>query len=276
MSNESQEPVISLSLDDDDIAGYREQTANRPRLKDIDAAPGGASKTLVLLLLVLVLLSGAASFAMYRAMTEAQRANAAALATEQSRIAALERAMSATGENISEQETEVKSVLKDLDHEVRKLWDNVWKAAKIRLDEHDTKIAALEKDAKGTDAKAEAAKKDIAAERLAREKLQASVTALETAFSDIDKINQSLKAQGESIKNANTKIAALGKKIDGAAGESGNMSGEMTALTARVSENEEWIKSNNAFRRQVIKDIRLLKKLVAELRRGDAEPEATP
>ncbi len=260
MSKEPEEPVVSLSLDDDDIAGYREQRANRPKLKDIDSAPGsGASRGLVLLLFVLLLLLGAANFMMYREMVADREAYQRTITTEQNRIAALERAMSATGANISATENVVQTGLKELDSEVRKLWDNVWKKASARLDEHDQQIAALQTQAKGAGADAAAAKKALEAEVAARTALQTTVSGLQGVIGEID-------ALGKSVKSQTERVAALDKQFQAAAGSADSPGARIASLEARVAENEEWIKSNNAFRRQVIKDIRYLKRTVAELR----------
>ena len=85
------------------------------------------------------------------------------------RIGDLEARLSDTDEGMNQNATVQAAKIRELDSEVRKLWDNVWKQAKDRLGKleaasksHSGKIAANEKSVKALQDKADGAAADLA------------------------------------------------------------------------------------------------------------------
>ena len=60
------------------------------------------------------------------------------------RLQVLEQRLSVTDESMSQSSVALQVKIKEMDGEIRKLWDNVWKRAKQDLAQHGKDIAALQ------------------------------------------------------------------------------------------------------------------------------------
>ena len=58
-------------------------------------------------------------------------------------IDTLKSQLSVTDENVSQTSAQAEDKLKHLETEIRKLWDNVWRKASRRLDEHEAQLTSL-------------------------------------------------------------------------------------------------------------------------------------
>ena len=121
MSKEREEPKIALSLDDDEIAQRSEVKASAP--VKASANGGGGGGTALFLLAVLVIGLGGACYYLYQQLTIAQ----SQLLSSQDRLEALEQRLSVADDSLEENSVTTQVKLKELDSEIRKLWDNVWK-----------------------------------------------------------------------------------------------------------------------------------------------------
>ncbi|HCX27073.1 MAG TPA: hypothetical protein DHT34_05110, partial [Cellvibrionales bacterium] len=101
--------------------------------------PTQSSNRLGLLTLLIAIAASAAAYYLY----EENRAAAKVAMQTEIRIAALEAQLANTGDEMSQSDAAVRVRLKELDTEVRKLWDNVWKKSKVLLDEHSLNIKNL-------------------------------------------------------------------------------------------------------------------------------------
>ena len=168
-------------------------------------------------------------------------------ATEQSlrlyeqRINSLEKQLYVTDESMSESSVAMKSTIREMDTEIRKLWDNVWKKTKERMEaydkklaQHDTYIASSQKQLSDNDSVVKA----LSAQLEKTRRMQVTVTS-----------NQQRIASQESLLEANT------DKIN-------RLSTDMINMNRRVDESETWVDSINGFRRQVNRDIADLRKEV--------------
>ena len=152
------------------------------------------------------------------------------MANYATRIADLEARLSDTDEGMNQNAAIQAVKVATLETEVRKLWDNVWKQSKQRLDKLETLTAAQSNSIKGLDvalASAElqltqvsgdAAKLKIVADNLARVMSSASLTQTE------------VERVADSLNRIDLAVAKLDK---------------------RVAANQEAVSSIDAFRKQV-------------------------
>ena len=165
------------------------------------------------------------------------------------RIGDLEARLSDTDEGMNQNAELQAAKIRELDSEVRKLWDNVWKQASERL-------AKLE-----NSSSAQGKKLDTTASNLATAQGQ-----IKAASGDIAKLN--------SVAGDLERIIASGKvnqaEVERVADSINQVNLEIAKLNKRVQGNEEWINSINAFRKQVNAS---LVELQAALR---SQPKTTP
>ncbi len=146
------------------------------------------------------------------------------------RIGDLEARLSDTDEGMSQNAAVQAAKIRDLDTEVRKLWDNVWKQSKERLGKleassktYNKKIAANEKSLKATQTKVSSAADDLAK--------------LKNVSGDLSRLISSAKANQAEVE----RVADTLNRI--------NL--DLAKINRQVKSNEEGIRATDAFRRQV-------------------------
>ncbi|NND69194.1 MAG: hypothetical protein HKN19_16505 [Halioglobus sp.] len=160
-----------------------------------------------------------------------------AMTSYASRIADLEARLSDTDEGLAQNSQVMAVKVKELDTEVRKLWDNVWKRSKERFAALEAASAAQGKSVKSLQAELDAASADLAK--------------LKGVADDLSRLMASAKANQSEVE----RVADTLDRIEL----------ETSKLGKRVSTNEEWVGSINAFRRQVNASILELKSTVSGL-----------
>jgi chromosome segregation ATPase len=227
----------------------RAGAAQRPTSQKKPAASGGGAGPLARILITLSLVVAAIACAWAW-----QLQGELALAEEKivdydKRIGDLEARLSDTDEGMNQNAELQAAKIRELDSEVRKLWDNVWKQASERL-------AKLE-----NSSSAQGKKLDTTASNLATAQGQ-----IKAASGDIAKLN--------SVAGDLERIIASGKvnqaEVERVADSINQVNLEIAKLNKRVQGNEEWINSINAFRKQVNAS---LVELQAALR---SQPKTTP
>ncbi|MBR9804959.1 hypothetical protein GYB62_00380 [bacterium] len=188
-----------------------EQVASKP-------AKGGGG-LLAFLALLCALAAGAAAYWLWQQQQQAVEQ----LLDAQQRIAVLESQLASTGDEMSQSDAAVRVRLKELDSEVRKLWDNVWKKAKDTLAAHDTSLKQLTQ-------QSSALKSQQASHAAQLTANAALLDELETTSATLTKQRQQVQQMADQLKQ---------------------LDGDLRRLNARVADNEEWIESINAFRQQV-------------------------
>ncbi len=260
MSTERQEPKISLSIDEDDIVQAP------PERKTPSAPPpppnsGGGSGFVTFMLAVLILALAGASYYLYEQLSSAQKQ----LQSGQGRIDLLEQRLSVADESISETSASTQVSLQEMDSEVRKLWDNVWKKQKEELAQHDASLTTQK-------ANLEKAEKRIAA-------LEAK---LRTSDEQVAKIVKSYNAERESLTSMASKLDRviaqaevnrkqlldMGKQV----ASGGALDARVKDLERRVSQNDDWLDSINAFRKQVNRDIESMRQTMSQYHSGSPSP----
>jgi len=189
---------------------------------------GAGAAVWVFLLLALFAAAGACAWAW---QLQAQlRAADLQLEDYAGRIGDLEARLSDTDEGMTQNATLQAAKIRELDSEVRKLWDNVWKRTSERLDKLEASNASQGKSLSGLTASMTRAQASL-------DKTGADVASLKSVAGDLSRLMASAKANQAEVE----RVADSLNRIDL----------ELAKLGKRVQGNEEWVNSINAFRRQV-------------------------
>lgn len=185
-----------------------------------DKPSAGGNSLLTIMSLVIAVAALGASYFLWE---QSQKASRTAQNAEQ-RLISLESQLTSTGDELSQSDAAVRIQLKELDSEVRKLWDARKKSNK-QLSGHDTNIKNL------TTRTGDVKKR--------QETTGAQLTAL---AAELDEVVEMLEAANfdnlqNTVKNSSQKLQQISAAVDD--------------LSGRVTANEEWVDSINGFRRQV-------------------------
>ncbi len=238
MSNDDLEHIPSIVPTRDGIPGAG---SARPRPGKASSPPrGGAPKTpaargagagpLARIMITLSLVVAAVACAWAWQLQQALQESNIRAEDYAKRIGDLEARLSDTDQGMNQNAELQAAKIRELDTEVRKLWDNVWKQASERL-------AQLEKDAGSQGKKIDAAASGLATAQGQLKSASADIAKLKAVAGDLERIIASGKANqaevervADSINRVNLDLAKLNKRVQG---------------------NEEWIQSINTFRKQV-------------------------
>ncbi|MEH6558741.1 MAG: hypothetical protein V7708_13145 [Oceanicoccus sp.] len=197
--------------------------------------------TLTAVVLVLLATAGWAGY-LHLKLQVAQQS----LRNYDSRITDLERQLSVTDESMSESSVAMKVKLRELDSEVRKLWDNVWKKSKQQLAAHDLSLAKQQSSIES----------NTAFVALAKQLLSKNDSVIEGLSQQLKKAEQ-MRSQVTANQKA---ITQQNNVAESAVDKANRVSKDIQKLNGRIKSTEEWIESINGFRRQVNRDISALKK----------------
>ena len=146
------------------------------------------------------------------------------------RIGDLEARLSDTDEGMN-QSAQVQAVkIGELEKEVRKLWDNVWKESKERLGKLEASSATQAKSVSS---------------------MSGSVSSLQSQFKNTSAEIAKLKSVSADLARLMTSAKANQAEVERVADDLNRINLAMAKLDRRVAGNEEWVASMNAFRRQV-------------------------
>jgi methyl-accepting chemotaxis protein len=243
----------------DEIASYQRSQSKGTLASSLGVVPdvaGQFSSTGIKTLLTLVVLVLLATTAMAGYMFQRLQAAEGSIRNYELRIVDLERQLDVTDESMSESSVAMKVKIREMDSEIRKLWDNVWKKSRERM--------------AGFDAQLEKNNKTIAAN-------QSFVTSAKQQFSKTEDVVASLSSQlkksqqlqSQFAKSQST-IASQQKSLEQVADKANRLRNEIVQLDRRVKGTEEWVESINGFRRQVNRDLSALKQNVGQMQGGAA------
>lgn len=194
--------------------------------KPAKSGAGGLARAFIL---VALCTAGLACFWAWQLQGELSQANDV-LDDYAARIGDLEARLSDTDEGMSQNAAVQAAKIKELDSEVRKLWDNVWKQTKERLGSLEAssktyggKIAANESSLKSLQGKADSAAADLAK--------------LKSVSGDLSRLMNSAKSNQAEVE----RVADTLNRI--------NL--DMAKLNRQVESNAEAVRATDAFRRQV-------------------------
>ncbi len=163
------------------------------------------------------------------------------------RIGDLERRLMVTDESMGESSAAMKVKLRELDSEVRKLWDNVWKKSKQKFAENDALLKKHTASIAASDA-------FIATARQQMTKSDDVVAGLSQQLKKTQQLHSQV-AENQLMLNQQEKSLEL------LADKANRISADMGKLDRRVKGTEEWVESINGFRRQVNRDLGALKQV---------------
>lgn len=215
------------------------------------AAGGSGTGALVRMLLTVSLVVAGVACAWAWQLQQQLEANEQQARDYARRIQDLEARLSDTDEGMNQNAEMQAAKIRELDSEVRKLWDNVWKQASARLTklENDNatqgkKITATASSVATLETQIKGASADIARLKSVADNLEAVITSGKARQAEVERV-------ADSINRVNLDLAKLNK---------------------RVQSNEEWIQSINIFRKQVNASIVELQSAV----RAQPKPPGTP
>jgi hypothetical protein len=235
-------PSMAVSRDDSDY--YRQNNRRKtPPVPEITASaqPSPSGKMMLIMLFLLVIGLGLASFYLYQELKISQTE----LAENYRRIEQLEKRLSFTDENMNQSGATLQSRLQEVDTEVRKLWDNVWKKSKERMDKLDASIKQSEAQQKKLAQLLDKLQKDNAGDKDA-------LNSLQSRAAELDKIALMAKSSQASLQTILTTTEKQASKMI-------SLEEDIDSLKSRIQGNEEWIRSVNEFRKQVNRDMEVLR-----------------
>lgn len=199
---------------------------NGPAQKAVSSGAGWLARLFITVSLVAAAVACAWAWQLQGELRQANKAAASYAA----RIGDLEARLSDTDEGMNQNAAVQAVKLTELDKEVRKLWDNVWKKSKDRfakLEADSGKYASSIKSAQGSLASVETKQKNN----------QSEIAKLKSVAGDMSRLMASAKTNQAEVE----RVADTLNRI--------NL--DLNKLEKRVQGNEEWVGSINAFRRQV-------------------------
>lgn len=212
--------------------GTRQGTSERRRggATRPQAPPSGGSGTLSRLLAGLALIAGGLAFAWaWQLQNQLEQARGEMQGYEE-RIGDLEARLSDTDEGMTQNAAVQAVKIAELDSEVRKLWDNVWKQTRERLEKLEAASDSQGKGIKGLDS---------------------SVASVKTQLNQANAELGELKSVGGDLARLMASAKTSQAEVERVADSLNRIELSMTRLEKRVAGNEEWVGSVNAFRRQV-------------------------
>lgn len=156
------------------------------------------------------------------------------LASYELRISELEKRLMVTDESMAESSVAMQVKIRELDGEVRKLWDNVWKKTKEDFAAQQAQIKK-QSDSLG--------------------KLNKQLTGLSTEVAEFGKQLEGTAGLAEKVAAGVNSVEAMNARVKSASEQAKSAASLTKQLEERVKANEEWLDSVNAFRRQVNRDI---------------------
>ncbi|MCR8923631.1 hypothetical protein NO559_12680 [Dasania sp. GY-MA-18] len=247
MANNDNRPPqdnIAITPARDEIASYK-RTQTKGALNSLGVVPdvqtgGSASNTLKIILasvvVVLILTAVLAGFLQQRL-----KAAEYTLKLTEARVAELESRLSVTDESLGESSAAMKVKLRELDFEVRKLWDNVWKKSKQRLEVLETKQQSHDKSLNNVKTFIDRTEQKLAQNEQVTTKLNQKLQTLDQLSSQLANNERKLKAQESNLEKTNDKVNQFNTRL---------IKAERLA-----ADNKERLDSVDHFRRKVNADL---------------------
>lgn len=267
MSRHDDEPSLTdipsiVPERDDRVAPPRGKAAPRSRpeqpavdeeIYEDEPPRRGGGAGLWLLALLVVGLAGWAGF-LHMQLSQSQ----AVLASYQGRVADLEQRLSVTDESVNQSSVAMQVKIKELDGEIRKLWDNVWKKQQETLTAHQGQLATLDKSVKAAQGEVAKISKDFTAQ-------QKTVAGMRSQLEKAGKTEATVELSKRRLDEQQVALESVTERLS-------RIASEQEKLGQRISTNEEWVQSINNFRKQTNRELVNLKSQVAPVPGGQPQP----
>lgn len=259
MSRKDNDPLVdapSITPSRDEIASFQRNKKSKAGLAgSLGSVPDSAASTssstgikAVLVLLIIALLGTAAVAGFLQQRLSA--AESTLLGYEQ-RLASLEERLSVTDESMSESSVAMQVKLRELDGEVRKLWDNVWKRSKQRFAVLETQAAKHDASLKNHQKVIDSAEQRLTKNKAVMDNLAAQLQVIDKLRPLIEKNNKRFMVLQSSQETNSDKVNSLSNKV--------------VKLDRAVKDSAERLDSVDAFRRQVNGNINTLRQNIGAL-----------
>ena len=229
----------------DEIASFQRTQAKgllANRLGEVPEVGGaGATSTVIKFILTLVVLVLLATAALAAYLHQKLQIAEKSLQNYELRIGDLERRLMVTDESMDQSSAAMKVKLRELDSEVRKIWDNVWKKSKQRFAENDVLLKQHSASINSIDAYIASAKQQMT-------QRDNAVAGLTKQLKQAQQLQAQVTENQRLLKQQEKSLAAVADKTNRISADTGK-------LDRRVKATEEWVESINGFRRQVNRDI---------------------
>lgn len=229
MAKDEIDQIPSIVPTRDTIVPSVHRSAKSRKGRGRRSSEGTGIFTRLFLVIALVVAAVACAWA-WQLQEELRQANFV-MARYGDRIGDLEDRLSDTDEGMNQNASVQAAKIRELDSEVRKLWDNVWKSSRERL-------AALEAASASQKKQIDAATKTASSAQSQARSVSGDVAKLQSITSDLEQRvarNRSNQAEVERVADA---LNAL--KVD------------LNKMNRRVQNNEEAAQSVDLFRRQIM------------------------
>jgi chromosome segregation ATPase len=204
----------------------RSRRPNTPKPAPSAAGTGLLARVFITLSLVAAILACAWA---WQLQTQLLRSSEQ-IATYAARIGDLEARLSDTDEGMSQNAEAQAKKAAQLEAEVRKLWDNVWKETKDRLGKLESASASQGKSVKTMEG-------SVATIQSQLKEASGDIAKLESVAGDMARLMSSAKASQVEVERVADSLNQISLAV--------------AKLDKRVAGNEEWVGSVNAFRKQV-------------------------
>ena len=246
----SKDEIASFQRNKKTKSGLAASLGDVPDVGSSSSGAGTGTKALIaVLFLGLVATAGLAAFLQQR-LVAAEKT----LVNYEGRLSQLEERLSVTDESMSESSVAMQVKLRELDTEVRKLWDNVWKRSKQRFAKLETDSAKQAKSLKNHQRIIDSNEQRLTQNKLVMEKLEGQLVA-------IDRLKP-------AIENNSKKFLLLESNLESNSDKVNSLNNKLVKLDRLSSDNAERLDSVDVFRRQVNGNISTLKKSVGQLQGG--------
>lgn len=190
---------------------------------------GGSSLLVRLAIVMALLVAVLACVWAWQLQTQLLEANER-IANYASRIGDLEARLSDTDEGMNQNAEVQAKKAAQLEAEVRKLWDNVWKETKDRLGKLEAADTSQAKSVKGMEASMSTTQSQL-------REASAEIAKLNSVAGDLARLMSSAKAGQAEVERVADSLNRIELSL--------------AKLDKRVAGNEEWVGSVNAFRKQI-------------------------
>ena len=244
-NNDKRKPSDDFSITParDEIASFQ-KTRSKSFISNLGEVPevaaGGSSTslkvTLAVVTIALIMTAVLAGFLQQR-LKQAEKT----IQLTEARVADLENRLSVTDESMGESAAAMKVKLRELDTEIRKLWDNVWKKSKQRLAALETKQQSHSKSLNNVKSFIDSTEQQLTKNAQTTASLSQKLTQLNSLNSKLASNEKKLKLLESSLENSNDKVNRFNTKI--------------IKVERLSNENKERLDSVDNFRRKVNADL---------------------
>lgn len=242
----SRDEIDSFKRSNKSKSGLAGSLGNVPDVAAQSTSSTGIKAVLALLCVALLGTAALAGFLQQRLST----AESTLLAYER-RLASLEERLSVTDESMSESSVAMQVKLRELDSEVRKLWDNVWKRSKTRFSVIESTIAKHETNLKNHQNIIGSAEQRLNKNKIVMDNLASQLKV-------VDKLRPSIDQNAKRLMTLQSNQETNSDKVN-------KLASQVVKLERTAKDNTERLDSVDLFRRQVNGNITTLQRSIGQL-----------